>query len=365
MKIDRMTIEPCIMRKDDPTWKFALAASPITEGLIVTITDDEGNSGYGYASATAHMGASMEGLRGTLERLSPLVEGQDPRNMAAIRHQLDRALLGNNQAKAGIDNALYDLLGKIMGVPINALFGGVIEDKFPVLRILAIKTPEEMAAQAQKLRDKGYNYFKIKVHGHVTEDVARVAAIRKQLGDDAHLTIDANQAYTPKDAIVALTRMAEYNIDLAEQPVPIDDLKGLKLVTDSVPVIVEADESAGSLQEVTYLAQNRIVDAISLKVAKLGGLWNTLAAAQICTANNIRYRFGAHVGSRLLTAPALQLAAALPGIWYACEFGEFARLLDDPFEGIEVENGVIHLPKGVGAGVVPCGENADTARSTT
>ncbi len=78
-----------------------------------------------------------------------------------------------------------------------------------------------------------------------------------------------------------------------------------------------------------------------------------MIAANLCTTGNIRYRFGAHVGSRLLNAHAIQLAHALPDIWYACEFGEFARLLDDPFEGIEVENGVIRLPDGPGGGVLP------------
>ncbi|MDC0033253.1 hypothetical protein OAJ57_01660 [Alphaproteobacteria bacterium] len=353
MKITALNINPCVMRKEDPTWAFALAASPITEGWIVSIHTDEGMTGYGYASATAHMGASMEGMKGTLERLESNLVDRDPANMAAIRMALDRTLSGNNQAKAGIDNALFDLNARMLDVPLNRLFGGVVNREFPVLRILALKTPDEMAEQAQILADQGYNHFKIKVHGEVAEDVARVAAIRKQLGDGAHLTIDANQSYSTKNAITALNRMEDYNIDLAEQPVPVDDLKGLKLVTDSVSVTVEADESAGSLAEVAHLVENRVVDAISLKVPKLGGLWNTMIAAQTCTIGNVQYRFGAHVGSRLLNAHAMQLAAALPHVWYACEFGEFARLLDDPFEGIEVENGIIHLPDGSGAGVNP------------
>jgi len=353
MKITALTIDPCVMRKEDPTWAFALAASPITEGWIVSIHTDEGLTGYGYASATAHMGASMEGLKGTLERLAGTLTGRDPADMAAIRAALDRALAGNNQAKAGIDNALYDLNAHALGVPLNRLFGGVVNSEFPVLRILAIKKPDEMAEQAQILVDQGYRHLKIKVHGEVADDVARVRAIRKRVGDGVHLTIDANQSYSTKNAIAALNRMAEYDIDLAEQPVRIDDLKGLKLVTDSVPVTVEADESAGSLAEVAYLVEHRIVDAVSLKVAKLGGLWNTLIAANICATGNIRYRLGAHVGSRLLNAHAMHLAAALPDVWYACEFGEFARLLDDPFEGIEVEDGIIRLPDGPGSGVTP------------
>jgi L-alanine-DL-glutamate epimerase-like enolase superfamily enzyme len=358
MKIERIAITPCVMHKDDPAWRFALAARPVTEGLVVAITADNGTTGYGYAAATAHMGASMGGLKGALETLAPILDGRDPTAMTAIRTDLDRALHGNNQAKAGLDNALYDLVAKAMKIPLNALFGGVVRDEFPVLRILAIKTPDEMAAQAGKLVDEGYLFLKIKVQGVVADDVARVAAIRKRIGDGVHLTIDANQSYAPKDAISALNRMAEYAIDLVEQPVAIDDLKGLKLVTDSVPVTVEADESAGSVQQIAYLVENRIVDAVSLKTAKLGGLWNSLTAAQICAAGNVRYRFGAHVGSRLLCAPAMQLAAALPEMWYACEFGEFARLLDDPFEGIEVEDGTIRLPGGIASGVGPRGGGA-------
>lgn len=353
MKITDIHLEPCILRKEDPNWQFALGASPITEGLIVSIDTDAGLTGYGYASATAHMGASMEGLTGTLERLIPHVKEHDATAMASIRVTMDRALSGNNQAKAAIDNALFDLAAKSMNVPLHRLFGGAVHTQFPVLRILAIKQPEEMAEQAQKLYDEGYRYFKIKVHGEVDLDIARVAAIRKRLGDEANLTVDANQAYSPKDAIAALNGMAEFRIDLVEQPVAIDDYKGMKLVTESVPVTVEADESAGSLQEVAYLVENRVVDAVSLKVAKLGGLWNTLTAAQICKTGNIKYRFGAHVGSRLLNAHAMQLAAALPEIWYASEFGEFARLLDDPFEGIDVVDGIIHLPDAIGAGVKP------------
>jgi len=353
MEITNIKIEPCILEKDDPTWRFALGASPVSEGLIVSIETDKKLTGFGYASATAHMGASLEGLTGTLERLVPHVNKHDPLSMTAIRRDMDRALLGNNQAKAAIDNALFDLAAKFMKVPLHCLFGGAVRTQFPVLRILAIKTPQKMAEQAQILFDQGYRYFKIKVHGEIGDDIACVRAIRKQLGDEANLTIDANQSYSPKDAIVALNGMADYRIDLVEQPVAIDDLKGLKLVTDSVPVIVEADESAGSVKEVANLVENRIVDAISLKIAKLGGLWNTMIAAQICATGNVRYRFGAHVGSRLLNAHAMHLAASLPESWYACEFGEFSRLLDDPFEGIEVENGIIHLPSGPGSGVRP------------
>jgi len=286
-----------------------------------------------------------------LTRFVPLVTGRDSIAVEETLRLLDLDLAGNNQAKAAIDCALHDLNARILGIALHQLFGGKLRDSVPILRILAIKTPQEMADQAQKLVDAGYRYLKIKVHGEVQEDVARVRAIRRQIGDGIHLTIDANQSYSVKDAIAALNAMAEFNIDLAEQPVAAGDLKGLKLVTNSVPVAVEADEAAASLADVMQLVSERIVDGISLKIPKLGGLRNTLAAARICEAGQVAYRMGAAVGSRLLSAQAMHLAATLPRLDYACELGEFDRLLDDPFEGIEIESGCLALPKGVGSGV--------------
>ncbi len=351
MKITHFEIFDSVMRKEDPTWKFALGASPTTEGKIVRLVAEDGVDGFGYASATPHMGAIAPALAAQLEYLKASVVGRDSGDIEAILIGLDRAMRGAPQAKASIDCALHELLAKHLRIPLCQLFGGKVRDRVPILRILAIKSPAEMAAQAQKLVDKGYTYLKIKVHGDVAEDVARVAAIRKQVGDSVHLTIDANQSYTPKNAIAALTRMAAYHIDLAEQPVSADDFEGLKLVTQAAPIPIEADEAAGSLQEVYRLVTQRAVDAVSLKIPKLGGLRNTLAAARICEAGGVQYRLGAAVGSRLLSAHAIHLACALPKLDYACELGEFDRLLDDSFEGIEIENGELHLPAGAGSGV--------------
>jgi L-alanine-DL-glutamate epimerase-like enolase superfamily enzyme len=265
--------------------------------------------------------------------------------------ELDRSFAGGHQAKAGIDCA--DLCARALGVPLYNLLGGKLRASVPVLRILALKSPDEMAQEAGRLLAQGYRYFKIKLHGEAALDVARVKAIRERVGEEPHLTVDANQSYTPKDAIHAINQMAACRIDLVEQPVSRRDLKGLELVTRSVPVAIEADEGAGTIDEIMTLVSNRMVDAVSLKIPKLGGLRNALAAARICEAGNIKYRLGAHVGSRLLNAHAVHLAAALPQMDYACELGEFSRMDDDPFAGIEVVDGMLAVPDRPGCGVEP------------
>jgi L-alanine-DL-glutamate epimerase-like enolase superfamily enzyme len=353
MKIKSFDVEPCVMPLEDKNWKFALGGGATSRGWIVRLASDEGHVGHGYANSSPHMGSTFESLPAQLERFRPHVLGHDPFAIEAILHALDRSLVGASQAKAGIDCALHDLCARALGQPLYNLLGGKVRDHVPILRIVPIKTPDEMAAVAGKLQEAGYSYFKIKVHGEVDLDVARVKAIRARVGADAHLTIDANQSYSPKDAIAAINRMAQYRLDLVEQPVSRDDIKGLELVTHSVPVTVEADEGAGTLDEIMRLVSNRIVDAVSLKIQKLGGLRNALAAARICEAGHVRYRLGAHVGTRLGNAHAIHLAAALPGVDYACELGEFTRMFNDPFAGIEVADGKLLVPDRIGTGVEP------------
>lgn len=358
MEIIAFDIEPVVLKKEDPEWKFALGANPNTEGVILRIATADA-AGFGYASATAHMGSIQSTLMAELTHFRPLVIGSRVDEIGAIMQRLDTRLRGAPQAKAAVDCALHDLLARSLDVGIVSLLGGRVRSEVPILRILAIKTPEQMAAQARRLVDQGYRYLKIKVHGDVEEDVARVAAIRAEVGPDVHLTIDANQAYSPKDAVRAILRMVDHGVELVEQPVPAEDVEGLSLVTRMVPVVVEADEAAGSLSEIYDLVKNRRVDAVSLKIPKLGGIRNTLSAAALCEQAGIRYRMGAAVGSRLLSSFAIHLACALPGIDYACELGEFERLLGDPFIGLSVEAGMLRLPSGPGSGV----RRIDTART--
>ncbi|HWG07038.1 MAG TPA: enolase C-terminal domain-like protein [Beijerinckiaceae bacterium] len=358
MKIVRAEVLPCDMPQSDPQWRFSIHANRISKGWLFAATGADGTTGYGYASATRHMGASSEGLKGILEDFARLVRGRDAFDIVAILADLDHHLKGANQAKAAIDCALHELAARSLGIPLYQLLGGKLRDEFPVMRVLSLKAPDEMAERGRALVAAGYRHIKIKVDGAVALDTARVKAIRAAVGADIHLIIDANQAYRPKDAISLAEKVADEGVEIFEQPCAAEDHAGLKLVTQNSPIAIEADESAGSLRDVMMLVSNRVVDMVSLKVPKLGGVRNTLAAARICEINDIPCRLGAHVGPRLLTAQAMHVAAALPALSFACEFGEFVRLKNDITEGVENENGSIRLPGGIGSGA---GLRADAA----
>jgi L-alanine-DL-glutamate epimerase-like enolase superfamily enzyme len=349
MKIEKVEILPADMPQSDPKWRFAIHANRVSQGWLAAVTAGE-IVGYGYASATKHMGASSQGLKGVLEEFAGALIGRDPFDIEATLAALDHRLQGMNQAKAAIDCALHEIVARSLAVPLHALFGGKCRSEFPVMRVLSLKQPQEMAAKARQLVDAGYRHIKIKVDGNLDLDAARVKAVRSEVGRDIHLIIDANQAYRPKGAVALAAKVVDLGIEIFEQPCDADDHAGLKFVTDHSPIAIEADESAASLRDVFTLVSRRIVDQVSLKVPKLGGLRNTIAAARICEAADIPCRLGAHVGPRLLTAQAMHIAASLPRLSFACEFGEFVRLQNDITEGVENENGAVRLPAGIGSG---------------
>jgi len=350
LKVTDVRIRAVTMPKIDRTWRFALAATAETFGFLVEILTDEGVGGAAYTSVSEHIGAGHERVERGLHDLRPKLLGRDPVNVTECLEALTMTA-PINQALAGYDLALHDLAARALDIPLYRLLGGKVRDDAPVLRILAIKAPAEMAEVAAGLVNEGYRYLKIKVDGEPDADAARVRAIRERVGPDVHLTIDANQSYTVERAIRAIGLMEPSQIELVEQPVRSDDLDGLRDVARAVDTPVEADESAKTIDDVYRLVSGGIVASVSLKLPKLGGLRAAQAAAAICRAGGVQCRMGAAVGSRLLAAAGLHFLAATPAIGYACELGEFARLLDDPAEGLEVERGRLRVPDGAGVGV--------------
>lgn len=342
MKIAHTEVMPVVMAKEDREWRFALRADPEHRGFILKLTTDDGFIGLGYATGSAHVG-----VQAALELYGKYLIGQDPFNTEKVFWTLDRAFQGNEEAKDAIDFALHDLQAKALGLPLYALLGGLMREEIPVIRILALKEPEQMAANALKLVSQGYSYIKIKLDGNPKKDLARVREIRKAVGETLHLTVDCNQSYMPKLAIDTLKRMHEFGIDLCEQPVRADDWQGLAAVTRSVDCVVEAHESAKRLENIIRLVNDKIVDSINL--GALGPRSGKIAAA-ICKLGNVSCRV-AGIGSRLRAAGAMHFVASTENISYACELGEFSRMLNDPVEGLEVEKGLLKVPSGPGVGV--------------
>ena len=351
MEIVGASVVPCTQRLRDPSWKFARATVPQLDGHVLMLTDDAGVRGHGYVHAIPAITTHGAGAQAALELLTPMLVGRRADDLAAIVEEVDATLAFHPSVKAAIDMALHDLLARRLGVPVHVLLGGRLQDHIAQSRIVPIKEPAMMAAKAAELAEAGYRQLKLKLSGDTGLDLARIAAVRDATGPGVALTLDPNQSYSAKQMIGAFARFERHDIALIEQPVPAADWAGLALLTRTLPVSIEADESAQTVHDVFRLVAERACDVVNLKVTKLGGLRRFLQAVRICEAGNVGCRVGAAFGPALLQATSLHAASTIRSLPFACELAEHLHLLDDPFTKLAVHAGAIDVPRTPGCGV--------------
>jgi L-alanine-DL-glutamate epimerase-like enolase superfamily enzyme len=350
MKIVDVRHIPCHQGMRDASWKFARSAVARIEGFVIILRDDDGVEGMGYVHAVPAISTNGAAAVASLDFLGPSLIGRSLSCLAEISDHLDRLLAFQPSVKAGVDMAMHDLLARKLGIPIHVLLGGKYRDAVPLARIVPIKKPEDMATAALALTVEGYKCLKLKLSGDTDLDIARVAAVRQIIGPDIRITLDPNQSYNVKQMMRAFARMEKNDISLIEQPVPANDWQGLALLTRTLPVDIEADESAQSVQDVFRLVSDRVVDVINIKVTKMGGLGRFMQAMHICEAGGVTSRLGAAFGPSLMQAASVQAASAIPSLPHACELAEHLQLDGDPFTPLEIDQGMMTVPKDPGCG---------------
>ncbi|MBM3528848.1 MAG: dipeptide epimerase [Alphaproteobacteria bacterium] len=351
MSIVSAELLPCVQRLTDTRWAFVRGPLSELHGWTLRLADEAGHIGFGYGHAMPTVSIHGAGAKAGLDYLLPRLIGRDPFSIAEIMQDIDNALAGQPSVKAAIDMALHDLAARRLGVSLDALLGGRRRAAIPQGRIVPLKPPAEMAEVARALAAEGYPMIKLKWSGDPDLDVARTAAIRQAVGPATTLMLDTNQSYSAKTFIRTFARVERFDIALVEQPVPAADRDGLALITRTIPASVEADESAGSVDDVFRLVSDRVVDSINLKITKLGGIRKTLAAATICHAGGVSCRLGAAFGPSLLQAFSTHVAAVFHTLESPCELSEHLHLTDDPFTPLLMKDGLIAVPTAIGCGV--------------
>jgi L-alanine-DL-glutamate epimerase-like enolase superfamily enzyme len=227
---------------------------------------------------------------------------------------MDSVVEGNTAAKAAVDMALHDILAKTAGKPLFMLMGGYRTQVLTSIT-LTIKSPKEMAEDATRAIEKGFKALKVKVGVNPVQDIKRIELIRKAIGEDIDLRIDANQGWTTKQAIKVLRKMEKFDIQFVEQPV--ESIRGLTEVKSKSSIPVMADESVHSPNDALRLIQMEAVDLMNIKLMKSGGMLKGKKIAHIAEAGGIPCMIGCMVESQIGITMATHLAAALKNIQYA------------------------------------------------
>jgi L-Ala-D/L-Glu epimerase len=298
------------------TFRTALRTVDRMDNVIVTVQTDSGEVGYGCgAPATVITGDTIGSICSGVEHLRDQITGMDVALYEPLLSRLHNCIVGCTSAKAAVDMALYDLLGKMYGVPLYRLLGGMVRELTTDITI-SLDTPENMVAKARERIGSGFATLKIKVGGDPDEDLARLRTIRSGVGEGVNLRIDANQGWTPKQAVYVGRELekAELRIELMEQPVKAEDFEGLRFVRERVALPVFADESCFSPADALRLVQMGAVDGINIKLMKCGGIYNALKIAAIAEAAHIPCMIGSMMESHISVAAAAHLAASKPVI---------------------------------------------------
>jgi L-alanine-DL-glutamate epimerase-like enolase superfamily enzyme len=230
------------------------------------------------------------------------------------------------------------------------LLGGRYRNEIKVIKMVGVGAPDAMAEESKQLVKEGMA-LKLKMSGKIEPDLIRVAAVRKAVGDNVFIKVDANEAYDAKTAIRLAKGLADHGVEIFEQPVPRDQFDALGEVKKRSPVKIEADQSVRSAADAQMLIKNRMIDAVNTGIAKAGSITEVRKIAELCELNGIRCALSNTAGSMVGDAAALHLAASTPGVAPLCELGEFEVITGDPFSGLSVVKGSIRVPDGEGLGV--------------
>ena len=323
--------------------------------LIVRVRS-EGIEGLGEVSGT--YGWSGEGFE-TAEAairtvLAPALVGT-PLCPGAVRIAMDRLLAGFPFTKAGVEIACWDALGKLLGAPVSTLLGGPVRDRLVSKFSISGREPEEAADIARQAWETGFRAFKVKVGTGLAQDIARVTAVRKALGDHVSLGVDANGGWRLGEARRALPALEALNITAIEQPLKEkEEHETARLRSHSrIPILL--DESVWSAKDVANVARLGAADAVNIYVGKAGGILPALEAVQVAAALGLGATMGSNQELGIGHAAVLHVLAAHDGFdlkTYPPDAAAPLYYVEDLVEpGFSLRNGEVAVPSGPGLGV--------------
>ena len=294
-------------------FKTALRTVDTVEDIVVLVRTDSGHTGHGEAPPTAVITGDTHGsIVEAIERhIKPRLIGQDISNLNHICGLIQNSMERNTSAKAAVEIAVYDLWGQLHGAPLYQMLGG----GDPVITTditISVDHIDKMVADSIAAVERGFDSLKIKVGKDIGLDIERVKAIHAAVEGRALLRLDANQGWTPKQAVYAMSTLEDAGVllELLEQPVKAADIEGLKYVTERVHTPVMADESVFGPREVVELIRMRAADIVNIKLMKTGGISNAVKIADICGLYGVDCMIGCMLESSIGVAAAVHLAVA-------------------------------------------------------
>ncbi len=356
-KIDQ--VETLIL--DIPTIRghvLSMATMRTQTAVLIRVKFSDGSEGIGEGTTIGGLSygpESPEGIQSAIETyIAPALLGRNGDDVNGAIQLIDKLVKGNRIAKTAVEIALWDGLGKRLGVSVSQLFGGAVHEKLPVAWTLASGNSETDIAEAQEMIEtRRHNIFKLKIGKRsVREDVAHVASIKEAVGAAASVRVDINTAWSLQEARWGLRGLQEAGCELVEQPVPARYRRAMAELTEGYEIAVMADEALNGPEDALETASMRGADVFAVKIGQSGGLKRASEVIAIGQAAGLGLYGGTMLETGLSTAAALQLFSTVEDLAWGTElFGPLLLTEDILAEPIVYRDFCVETPKGSGIGV--------------
>jgi cis-L-3-hydroxyproline dehydratase len=283
----------------------------IFDSTVVAIETDAGVTGYAECCplGSAYLPSFARGVRAGLEELAPHLIGLDPLNIGDVNRVMDAVLRGHPYAKAPIDIACWDLLGKATEQPVYTLLGGAAQPDVALYRAISQESPEAMAAKISTYAAEGYTKFQLKVGGDANDDIERIRATRAILKPSDVLVADANTGWTRHEAARVVGAVADLDVYIEQPCMSYEECLSIRRRTALPFVLDEVIDGVGML--VRGISEDAL-DVVNLKISKVGGLTRAKLIRDLCIASGIPMTIEDTWGGDITTATIAHLARSTP-----------------------------------------------------
>ena len=342
-------------------FQTALRRVESLEDLVVVIDTDSGLKGYGEGAPTPVItGETMGTMQAVVEYLSPFLIGRDIEDFDSLIDTVQKRILKNTTAKSALEIALYDLKAKSENHPLYKMLGGE-KREFETDITISLGETGKMVGDSLDAIGRGYRILKIKVGDGIQKDIERVEEIYRAVDNNISLRLDANQGWTARESVEALTTLESRGVrlELVEQPVKADDIEGLLYIRERVETPLLADESVFTTGDARRLLDLQAVDMINIKLAKCGGISNALKLADIAVEYGVKCMMGCMLEGPISVGAAVHVASAKADIITMLDLDAVSLCKNNPVRGgVHFDESKIVIPDIIGLGVEYQGSDA-------
>ena len=331
-------------------FRIAIGSTNSYEGFLVSVTTDDGITGFGEATTTPFItGDTIGSIEYELRSFSETLVGWEE-SPEILNEFMKSTLRSSKASRNAIDCAVWDIIGKRSRTNVRKMLGNY-RKKISTSYTVDLVDPKTARTQAQSLLAQGIEVFKIKMGSGIAEDLERARVVREVIGMDKMVYVDFNQSYTARKAIDISKKLAPMNIEFMEQPVPMHDIIGLKFARQRSDIPVFADESIFTCDDVLNVLGNEAADGINIKLMKCGGITEALKMASIAEAYRAPVMIGCMIETRLANTAGLDVALSRSAVKYSDLDGYSSIIEDIASDGITISGGQVSGPDIPGVGV--------------